>query len=111
MISGLTDNAVYFLRNSRKYVFFSRIKLHDNDLPYYSSNDYMWNGYENTNRYYVYWIDNGLWYYPQANLIQISVSNAKDGHDDFYVDSNGQVVYKGANEIFERQNYRLALTQ
>ena len=106
-----TDNAVYFLRNSRKFVLFSRIKLHDNDLPYYSSNGYMWNGYENTNRYYVYWIDNGLWYDPLTNQIQISVSNAKDGHDDFYVDSNGQVVYKGANESFERQYYSLAFIQ
>ena len=112
MISGLRDNAVYFLRNSRKYVLFSRIKLHDNDLPYYSSKDYMWNGYdEYTNRYYVYWIDNGLWYDPQAKQILISVSNVKDGHDEFYVDSNGQVVYKGANEIFERQYYRLAFIQ
>lgn len=71
----------------------------------------MWNGYENTNRYYVYWIDNGLWYDPLTNQIQISVSNAKDGHDDFYVDSNGQVVYKGANESFERQYYSLAFIQ
>jgi hypothetical protein len=111
-ISGLRDNAVYFLRNSRKYVLFSRIKLHDNDLPYYSSEDYMWNGYdEYTNRYYVYWIDNGSWYDPQAKQILISVSNAKDGHDDFYVDSNGQVVYKGANESFERQYYSLAFIQ